>query len=95
MPGRKQNPPDLDEIYGLEPVIERGDGDAGHAGSAGLQVRTVRCPYCGEPFEAVVDFSSGATSYIEDCAICCRPIEFRLEVGDDGAAAGLQLGRSD
>ena len=92
MRGRKKNPPDLDEIYGLEPVIEPGDGDAG---AAGLQLRTVQCPYCGEPFEAVVDFSAGATSYIEDCAICCRPIEFRLAVGDDGTAAGLQVGRSD
>ena len=95
MPGSRKKPPDLDAIYGLEPVIEPGDGDAGHAGAAGLQVRTVQCPYCGEPFDAAVDFSAGATSYIEDCAICCRPIEFRLEVGDDGSATELQVGRSD
>lgn len=90
MAARKQNPPDLDELYGLEPVIEPGD-----AGAASLQVRTVQCPYCGEPFDTVVDFSGGSTSYIEDCAICCRPIEFRLEVADDGREAGLQVGRSD
>ena len=95
VPARKQNPPDLDELYGLERVIEPGDGDAGHDCSASLQIRAVQCPYCGEPFETMVDFSSGATSYIEDCAICCRPIEFRLEVADDGTAAGLQVGRSD
>ena len=92
---RKENPPDLDELYGLEPVIEPGDGDTAHDGSAGLQLRTVQCPYCGEPFETLVDLSSGSTSYIEDCAVCCRPIELRLEVSDDGTGAGLTVGRSD
>jgi len=92
---RKENPPDLDELYGLEPVIEPGDGDAAHAGCASLQLRTLQCPYCGEAFETVVDFSSGSTSYIEDCAICCRPIEFRLEVEHDGTGAGLTVARSD
>lgn len=92
MKGSKQNPPDLDALYGLEPVIEPGDGAPA---DASLQVRTVQCPYCGEPFDTVVDFSSGSTSYIEDCAICCRPIEFRLEVADSGRESGLQVGRSD
>ena len=54
-----------------------------------------QCPYCGEPFETVVDFSAGATSYIEDCAICCRPIEFRLEVAGEGTPAAVHVGRSD
>ena len=87
---RKEYPPDLDQLYGLEPVIEPGEG-----GSASVQMRAVQCPYCGEPFETMVDFSSGATSYIEDCAICCRPIEFRLEVAADGTAAEVRVGRSD
>jgi hypothetical protein len=95
VPGRKENPPDLDELYGLEPVIEPGDGDTARDCSAVLQQRTVECPYCGEPFETVVDLSSGSTSYIEDCAVCCRPIEFRLEVGDEGTDAKLRVGRSD
>jgi hypothetical protein len=95
VPDRKENPPDLDALYGLEPVIEPGDGGAGHDGCSSLQARTVQCPYCGEPFETVVDFSAGATSYIEDCAICCRPIEFRLEVADEGRPAAVQVGRSD
>jgi hypothetical protein len=45
---------------------------------------TIHCPYCGEGFETVVDLSAGSQRYIEDCAVCCRPIEIALKVGDDG-----------
>jgi len=31
-----------------------------------------------------VDLSAGSQRYIEDCAVCCRPIEIALRVGDDG-----------
>ncbi len=44
----------------------------------------MHCPYCGESFETTVDLSAGSQQYIEDCAICCRPIEIALRVGDDG-----------
>lgn len=95
MTARRDNPTDVDRLYGLEPVIEPGDGEAAGDGDASLQWRTVHCPYCGEPFETAVDTSSGSTSYIEDCQVCCQPIEFRLEVADDGTATRLQVGRSD
>lgn len=95
MPGREQDPKDLDELYGLEPVIEPGDGEAAGDRPAGLQPRTVQCPYCGESFETVVDLSSGSTSYIEDCQVCCQPIELRLEVDEGGALIGLEAHRSD
>ena len=31
-----------------------------------------------------MDLSAGSQSYVEDCAVCCRPIEIALRVGDDG-----------
>lgn len=42
------------------------------------------CPYCGEGFETGVDVSAGAQSYVEDCPVCCRPIEMTVRVDDDG-----------
>ena len=45
-----------------------------------LQFVQITCPYCGESFETGVDASAGSTSYIEDCQVCCRPIEFRVRV---------------
>jgi hypothetical protein len=44
----------------------------------------VACPYCGERFETSVDASGGSMDYIEDCAVCCRPIEFRIAVDAAG-----------
>ncbi len=45
---------------------------------------TIHCPYCGEGYETTVDLSAGSQSYIEDCAVCCRPIEIVLRVDEDG-----------
>jgi hypothetical protein len=49
-----------------------------------IETIAILCPYCGESYETVVDLSAGSQRYIEDCAVCCRPIEITLQVGDDG-----------
>jgi len=34
------------------------------------------CPYCFEKISMVLDLSvEGDQTYIEDCEVCCRPIE--------------------
>jgi hypothetical protein len=38
----------------------------------------VECPHCGEPFSLTVDTSQGDYSTIEDCTVCCRPIQFEI-----------------
>jgi Cysteine-rich CPXCG len=85
----------IDVKYGLEPVIDPGvsadDGD----GPGGMQFRLVECPYCGESFETPVDTSSGSARYVEDCQICCQPIEFSLEVDHAGVLQSLSTLRSD
>ena len=48
-----------------------------------LETETYDCPYCGEVVEAVLDISNGDQAYIEDCQVCCRPINFLLQVQDD------------
>lgn len=57
-----------------------------------LDALTIACPYCGETFDALVDASAGDADYIEDCAVCCRPILMRLRVGSDGELS-LDAGR--
>ncbi|WP_292440891.1 CPXCG motif-containing cysteine-rich protein [Methylophaga sp.] len=41
------------------------------------------CPYCGEHFTVLIDCSVSEQQYIEDCEVCCRPIEFHLLVTSD------------
>lgn len=55
-----------------------------------LEQIQLRCPYCGERFEATVDASAGSQHYIEDCPVCCRPIEMALEVAMDGSVDSIQ-----
>ena len=89
-PGIPLDAASIDRLYGLEPVFEPGAGS-----SPGLtSFVTVPCPYCGESFETAVDWSAGAFRYIEDCQVCCQPIELAGDVDDDGAPLGVTASRS-
>ena len=44
----------------------------------------VTCPYCGEQIELEIDCTISHQDYIEDCQVCCRPINLRVTVHDDG-----------
>lgn len=48
-----------------------------------LESQSVDCPYCGEPIELLIDCSVLQQSYIEDCQVCCRPINVSVSIGDD------------
>jgi hypothetical protein len=84
----------IDAQYGLPPVIEPSVSTDGGA-SGGLQFHLVECPYCGESFETPVDTSSGSARYVEDCQICCQPIDFNIEVDTSGVLQSLSTLRSD
>jgi len=88
-------PSDIDALYGLEPVFEPDQSDTDGTSDAGTQLVSVSCPYCGEPFETLVDVSAGSASYIEDCQICCQPIEMSLKVDDSGEFSSLSARRGD
>lgn len=48
-----------------------------------LKPRSIRCPYCGETIDVLLDCSIAEQSYIEDCQVCCRPISLDVTVADD------------
>jgi hypothetical protein len=50
---------------------------------AGCMEYFFECPYCCERISMVLDVSVNAQTYIEDCEVCCRPIELRYTVRDD------------
>ena len=43
----------------------------------------VQCPYCWEQFTLLVDGSVDFQEYVEDCEVCCRPIDFTIAVDGD------------
>ncbi|GHD37468.1 CPXCG motif-containing cysteine-rich protein [Parahalioglobus pacificus] len=42
------------------------------------------CPYCWESIDVLIDPGDLGESYIEDCQVCCQPIEFSVSEGLDG-----------
>ena len=48
-----------------------------------LPVESIHCPYCGEPIDVVIDDSIDHQQYIEDCWVCCRPINIEVMVDPD------------
>jgi len=98
LPKHGVNPSDAESIdarYGLEPVIDPSVSADDDGAPASVQFLVVQCPYCGESFETQFDTSSGSARYVEDCQICCQPIEFSFEVDHTGKLQALSTLRSD
>jgi endogenous inhibitor of DNA gyrase (YacG/DUF329 family) len=47
-----------------------------------LPIRQIDCPYCGESIELIIDDSVEHQRYIEDCSVCCRPIDIDVTVDE-------------
>lgn len=76
----------IDQIYGLEPVIdvEHQAENLQQDGNEWTRFVTVGCPYCGESYDTRVDLTGGSFEYVEDCQICCQPISLKVEVNLEG-----------
>ena len=47
------------------------------------------CPYCWEEISMVLDISVRTQTYVEDCEVCCHPIEVRYAC-EDGALTDFE-----
>jgi hypothetical protein len=89
---------DIDQLYGLEPVYEP---DAARRGPRGVHTLhpeefvAFQCPWCGERLETKVDLVGGDREYIEDCQVCCRPIDFTVELSEEGGLLSVKVRRLD
>ena len=43
----------------------------------------IDCPFCGENLTVLIDLSVESQSYIEDCQVCCCPIQLSYAVTDE------------
>jgi len=83
----------IDELYGLEPVYEPGARPGGRLMPE--EFVSVRCPYCGERFETRIDLTTNDPGYVEDCQVCCQPIEIGIERDSGGALLAVKAQRMD
>jgi transcription elongation factor Elf1 len=49
------------------------------------------CPHCGQRISMLLDLSAGCQRYIEDCEVCCSPIEISYQA-EEGALVSFQAG---
>jgi hypothetical protein len=47
--------------------------------------QSVQCPYCGETINLLIDDSVPQQNYIEDCQVCCQPINLKVVVDPGGS----------
>lgn len=38
-----------------------------------------QCPYCWEEISMLLDSSVSKQTYVEDCEVCCNPIELNVQ----------------
>lgn len=48
-----------------------------------------QCPYCWEEISMILDASIPSQTYIEDCEVCCNPIEVSPSF-EDGVLIGFE-----
>ena len=49
------------------------------------------CPHCWQSITMLLDISAGGQTYIEDCEVCCNPIEISYSVAG-GRVASFEAG---
>ncbi|HED35940.1 MAG TPA: CPXCG motif-containing cysteine-rich protein [Gammaproteobacteria bacterium] len=45
--------------------------------------KEIQCPYCWEMIDVIIDDCGEDQQYIEDCQVCCRPINFHITINED------------
>ena len=53
----------------------------------------VDCPFCGERITLLLDPSEARQTYIEDCSVCCRPIQLTI-LCENGSVVTVEAERT-
>lgn len=54
------------------------------------------CPYCAQSIETVADPSQGSRqAYVEDCQVCCRPLQISVTLDERGVPIAIAEPESD
>lgn len=50
-----------------------------------LEESEVNCPYCDTRFAIELEPGLAGQQFIEDCPVCCQPIDFEMTANIDGS----------
>ncbi len=51
-----------------------------------------RCPHCRQKISMLIDVSqSGEQTYIEDCEVCCKPIQLMFNVSEENILENFEI----
>jgi hypothetical protein len=56
-----------------------------------LEEIEVQCPTCWQRFALEVDTSGGDADYVEDCPLCCAPMQVSLRLDLETGAASVTV----
>lgn len=59
------------------PGVERGPCRLAQSPMLSRMEHFFTCPHCWEQISMVLDTSVKEQTYVEDCEVCCRPIQVR------------------
>ena len=53
------------------------------------------CPYCGEQTDSTFDETAASVALIEDCRVCCQPVQITFHTDRSGGLARVVAKRLD
>ncbi|MEW6055995.1 MAG: CPXCG motif-containing cysteine-rich protein [Bdellovibrionota bacterium] len=56
---------------------------------------STQCPYCFSPIVVVCEPFSGTQTYVEDCEVCCKPIQISYRTDEDSNITEFSAKRLD
>ena len=57
-----------------------------------MQWVEIQCPYCGEHMDIRIDPSEEGQVLVQDCAVCCKPVELAVEVEEGEVSVAASRG---
>lgn len=60
-----------------------------------LESRRLDCPYCGADNAIDIDAVIGTQDYVEDCVVCCQPMQVHIVIDSEGKLETVVVQRQD
>lgn len=48
------------------------------------------CPHCWQTISIRLDLSAGGQSYVQDCEVCCNPLDIQYDI-EEGEVAKVDV----